>query len=738
MGNKPASALQSGFIVTPNATANDTRRFGVFEVDLRAGELRRQGTKIKLQEQPFQILAHLLERPGEIVTREELRQRLWPSDTFVDFDHSLNAAVRRLRDALDDSAENPRFVETVARRGYRFLAPVTVGMNGSGLHEVPASIVALSTPRRQYRWWIAAALSAIVLTVAGLVAGITLTWHATRPLRVTQVTANPLDDPVRAAAISPDGRYLAFADDYGLYLRQIDTGETHPVSLPDGLWTDSISWFSDSSHMVVRLSGLNQSAGIWELSTMGGNARKLVDDGRNPAVSPDGKLIAFIAGDWAHQKVILVGRNGEQPRDVAGGGGDLIGDLTWSPDGQRIAYTAAKATYGYGAQGSIAVVDVNGSDSNRKSSAPHLLLTQAGLEAPVTWAHDGRIIFALEEPRPRQIDSNLWAIHTDGRKQLGPQLRLSNDSGSVHSLAASADGKRIVYVKRVPEPDVYVANVNPSGTISEPERLTLDDHQDLPYDWTPDNKQVIFMSDRTGTFDIYKQGFGQIVPDLLVSGMQESVIARLSPDGSQILYAVYPSEGDPNYKVPLMRVPLSGGPPKEVVREDWISNHQCARSPATLCIYSVATNTNLTFFTFDLVQGTKAKVLQIKDDLPALYNWSLSPDGTTLAIAKGKWGGELPRIHLVSLVGAPDRWLSIDGWPGIRSIDWAADSKGIWASTTGDKENTLLHVDLRGTARAVWTPKNRHVEWAIPSRDGKHLALHVHSVSANAWLLEKP
>src|SRR2546427_10787677 len=101
-------------------------RFGVFEVDLRAGELRKRGVKVRLQEQPFQILAMLLERPGETVTREELRNRLWTADTFVDFDHGLNKAVNRIRDALGDSATSPRFVETVARRGYRFLADVAV------------------------------------------------------------------------------------------------------------------------------------------------------------------------------------------------------------------------------------------------------------------------------------------------------------------------------------------------------------------------------------------------------------------------------------------------------------------------------------------------------------------------------------------------------------------------------------------------------------------------------------
>ncbi len=101
-------------------------RFGVFELDLRAGELRKHGLRVRLQEQPFQLLAMLLEHPGEVVTREELQKKLWPADTFVDFDHGLNKAISKIREALSDSADGPRFVETVARRGYRFLAEVKV------------------------------------------------------------------------------------------------------------------------------------------------------------------------------------------------------------------------------------------------------------------------------------------------------------------------------------------------------------------------------------------------------------------------------------------------------------------------------------------------------------------------------------------------------------------------------------------------------------------------------------
>ena len=108
----------------PSSPAGKIIRFAIFEVDLAAGELRKSGTRIRLQEQPFQILVYLLDRAGEVVTREELRQKLWPADTFVDFDHSLNTAVNKLREALGDSASSPRYVETLARRGYRFLAPV--------------------------------------------------------------------------------------------------------------------------------------------------------------------------------------------------------------------------------------------------------------------------------------------------------------------------------------------------------------------------------------------------------------------------------------------------------------------------------------------------------------------------------------------------------------------------------------------------------------------------------------
>lgn len=131
---------------TPQPITRRIAGFGLFEADLAAGELRKNGHRVRLQEQPFQVLAALLENPGEIVTREQLRQKIWPADTFVDFDHSLNTAINKVREALGDSASNPRFVETLARRGYRFIAPVNFD-NGTPIVPPQAGIATeLVTP----------------------------------------------------------------------------------------------------------------------------------------------------------------------------------------------------------------------------------------------------------------------------------------------------------------------------------------------------------------------------------------------------------------------------------------------------------------------------------------------------------------------------------------------------------------------------------------------------------------
>jgi len=159
-------------------------RFGVFEVDVRSAELRKQGVRIKLQEQPFQVLAVLLQRPGEVVTREELRSQNWPPDTFVDFDNSLNTAINKLREALGDSADNPRFIETLPRRGYRFITPVT-----SEDRKASATGAAAVSDKRA---WKTAAIMAGVLAAAVSAGG--LYWRSHRSPKLTEKDTIVLGD----------------------------------------------------------------------------------------------------------------------------------------------------------------------------------------------------------------------------------------------------------------------------------------------------------------------------------------------------------------------------------------------------------------------------------------------------------------------------------------------------------------------------------------------------------------
>src|SRR5882724_9073833 len=149
-------------------------RFGTFEVDVRSGELRKQGVRVKLQEQPFHVLTVLLQCAGQVVTREELRNQNWPADTFVDFDNSLNTAINKLREALGDSADNPRFIETLPRRGYRLIAPVTEADGAT--RGTAAGVSAAARPRSRK----IVATMAVVVVAAGIAGG--LLWHSRKPL----------------------------------------------------------------------------------------------------------------------------------------------------------------------------------------------------------------------------------------------------------------------------------------------------------------------------------------------------------------------------------------------------------------------------------------------------------------------------------------------------------------------------------------------------------------------------
>ena len=245
-------------------------RFGTYEVDLRLGELRKNGKRVKLTGQPFQILVILLEHPGDLVTREQLQQRLWPSDTFVDFDSGLNAAINRVREALGDSAENPRFVETLPRRGYRFIAPIIIDSRPTSatLPAAESNVSPTQTITRQgalpaseaserrplsRRLLIGGVFMLAVLAVAvALLSRLSRRssgwdFQAMKLSRVTQ-SGNATN-----VAISPDGRYVVYVlregEKQSLNVRQVATGSDVQILPPDEVVIWSLTFSPDANYI---------------------------------------------------------------------------------------------------------------------------------------------------------------------------------------------------------------------------------------------------------------------------------------------------------------------------------------------------------------------------------------------------------------------------------------------------------------------------------------------------------
>ena len=721
----------------PQHETNGVIRFGIFEADFRAGELRRNGAKIRLQEQPLQVLGLLLAKPGELVTREELQSELWPADTFVDFEHGLNAAVKRLRDALGDSADNPRFIETLARRGYRFIAPVSDSSatpKEPALSSLPAQTGQTILRARRY-WQIALATSFVLLF--GIFGGWQAGHRSAASLRFSErrLTGNPENEPILSAALSPDGRYLAFADRTGLFLRVVGSGETHSVAVRDPGKARSVSWFPDGNHVLAtRVTTPGGQPSLWDVSVFGGTPRKLIDAAENGLISPDGSQLAFIRGEYGHQEIWLAKPDGSNAHKLLGEPGDNINAFAWSPDGRHIAYMSSHFLRWLEENDcSLFIRDLATQTTSR-------LLTSARLRGALVWTPDGRLIYSYAELPPNQNDANLWAVRLDpqGNRAMGQPQRLTGGPDGKMRASISADGKHLSYLRWAESPVVYVSEIDrANGSLAPLRQLSLIERRNLPFSWTPDSQSVIFTSDRDGIFHLFKQSPDQPAPDLLVGGDQSVTNARLNPDGSEILFARNPDLGDHAGLVRLMRVPLSGGTPQLVLAEPGISNFQCSRAPAAVCVLSRTSLDSLDFFTFDPVTGTKTPLTHVEGADWYLQNWSLSPDGSTLAMAKKTHVPGPANIRLFSLASGKDRILALHDWSGIASLDWAADGRSIWASASSPSGmQTLLNVDLRGRAKPVLQEPEKDLGWAIPSPDGRHLAIWEASGNSNAWLLE--
>jgi DNA-binding winged helix-turn-helix (wHTH) protein/Tol biopolymer transport system component len=717
-------------------------RFHKFELNVHTGELRKSGRKLKLAGQPAQILSILLERPGQMVSRDEIQNRLWP-DTFVDVDHNLNAAINKIREVLGDSAESPRYLETIPRRGYRFIAPVRNG-DGSkdeasrddGPGEASANVTAVAlgigtaaTQGASDENAIAAParspLSSLRLTIAALAVGVLISlaswivWTRSNHNKLSEekrVVSNAPENPIRSMTSSPDGRYLAYQDNTGIFLKALQTGETHAIQWPHDVPARVDGWFPDASNLLISRQDVS-SPSLWRVSIFGGVPVKLVENASGGSVSPDGSQIAFHrykrAGDpgtgsiWitrvdASREIELVPESEHR---------SSLWGIAWSPDSQKIAFV--RFTWSYVSNvGDIQVLDL--ATGNLRT-----IISRPKMGVGLVWSRDGRILYLQTEPPPNDADSNVWNATIDENLHIGTPVQLTSGPGWVNSLSATVDANSVFYLKNYSQQQTFVASLSSDGSrITSHKRLAADESLNVATAWTADSQFLLTMSNRNGTEDIYKQPRDGSLPEPLAMTSQNESQPRLSPDGREVLYLSVPTDPSPEEVTTIMAVPVEGGAARRILNDNGIWNLQCARAPSTLCMYANQRGPRMTLFRFDVTTGKAVQAFTEN----SIGNWSLSPDGNLIAMTVS--GSERDVIQLISPMSGQRNKLKVTGRGSFMNVDWAADGKTLLLTAAdAARRISLLRVSLDGHVTVLLEHADSLIAAAVPSPDGRSLAI---------------
>src|SRR6266849_5899765 len=612
----------------------------------------------------------------------------------------INKALEKDRNLRYQSAAELR---TDLQRLQRDTSTRSVALPTVNIRTRRAWFTALAVAAPHRRW---------PLTLAGvfallLVAGTLFRFKRPQPspvpeMKLHQLTANSSENPVGTGAISPDGKYLAYTDLQGIHIKLIETGETQTI--PQLSFKTSrvewriACWFPDSTRFLANLNAhVGQQPSIWTVSVLGGTPRKLRDEAEASSISRDGSLIAFATnyGSVGPREIWLMGPNGEQERKLfATDENRSIGGAQFSPDGQRLVYFKSPEMSGKPGD-AIETRDLKGGPPTTLVSSTRLRDHWGFLDRRLVHALalDRRLIYVLTE-EGNEDTCNYWEMPIDPHtgKPTGNPRRLTNWAGfCLGGASVTADGKRLAFMESTHKSSVYVASLQRSGMrIASPSLLTLSEGENQPLDWTADSKAVIFNSNRNGHWGIFRQSLDADAAEPIVSGPEDALGARVSPDGAWILYAT------PEL---LMRVAITGGPSQLVLAAPlrWF---RCAKAPATLCVFCEQTpdRKQLIFTALDPLKGRGRELARFDADPTAGYDWDLSPDASFIDIRKNRE----PRLSMLSLTGQEPRELIVKGWRTLFNLDWAADGKGLFTSGLVERGSVLLYVDLQGNAHPLW------------------------------------
>ena len=530
--------------MTSQKSASGRIRFGGFEADLRTEELYRSGRRVRLPQQSFRVLAMLVERAGELVTREELRARLWPTGVLVEYDQAVNTAVKRLREALRDSAAAPRFIETLPKRGYRFIAaiersessvpPATNRPSASaGVEESPTSPledasgeqpqlrpaealgVAGSSPSSGIIPLRLTMLLGAVLAV--LIAGVWLV--ITHPASVRPTTAQrvvpftSLRGRVIAPTFSPDGNQIAFAwngeagdpHQFDLYVKSVGSERLLRLTRQPSDWI-SPAWSPDGSMIAfLRLDRTRPvGAGIFVIPALGGSERQLVSSGvasgTYPQISwsPDGRRLSYIGyGPSGLPRVYLLSLDSlsAQPLSPAPDCLDAA-EAIFSPDGKQLAVACSSSSALY----SIDLVGL-----------PHgpvrKLATISGYPQGLAWAPDGTRLVGSSDPGN---GGELWELTLDG------QLSQLPFGEQVSAPAVAARTGRLAYIRDRKTVDIWRVDLTAAHPAESAVRLISSTRSQMAARYSPD-AHIAFQSNRSGSTEVWMTDAQGADPDQLTA-----------------------------------------------------------------------------------------------------------------------------------------------------------------------------------------------------------------------------
>jgi Tol biopolymer transport system component/DNA-binding winged helix-turn-helix (wHTH) protein len=547
-------------------------RFGCFEVRWRSNELFRSGVRVPMQDMPLKLLRLLLEAEGQVITREEIRSALWPGDTFVDFEHSVNTAVKKLRQALNDSVENPKFVETLPRVGYRFVTSVEWVADGKGpLARVVAigstgpigvhSPAAVKEPPRSRRRWSFAALVLALLSLA-TIGGLRLRHRPqsqTDDLTIMPFTTFPGVEV--GPRFSPDGNQVVFSwygyekdFQFDLYVKQVGQERVSQLTHHPAAFLAS-AWSPDGRFIAFKREADPEGSGVYFIPALGGSERKLAritssggPEAMGVAWSSDSKWVAFseaaspqaTPSSPAHYGIHLVNVETYEERTLPAPARECVDTLhpAFSPDGRYLA-TMCVITAG------AFRIHVQGPDGTNARRVTDVKST--GGFADLEWTADSRsLVYAA--------DLRLWRVRLDGGRP--EKLLFAQDAESV-SIART--GNRLVYAQvRHPGSIWQLELTGPTSAAGPATRLISSSMGEGYARVSPSGASIAFLSRRSGSPEIWVCDRDGSNPVKLTSfGGAEIGPPSWSADSRRIVFDVRAAD-----KPDLYVVNVEGGPPK--------------------------------------------------------------------------------------------------------------------------------------------------------------------------------